>query len=111
MIGEELGAAGIFAVLILYAVLVWRAFVIARRALEQDRAFAGFLAHGIGLLIALQAGVHVGVNTGLLPTTGLTLPLVSYGGSSLLTSMAAVGLLFAVDRCTKPQPRGARCAA
>ena len=109
VIGEELGAAGIFAVLILYGVLLWRAFVIAGRALAQGHHFAGFLAQGIGLLLALQAAIHIGVNTGLLPTKGLTLPLMSYGGSSLLSSMAAIGLLFAVDRHTRqPWPRRRR---
>ena len=106
VIGEELGAVGIFAVLILYGLLLWRAFVIAGRALAQGHHFAGFLAQGIGLLLALQAAIHIGVNTGLLPTKGLTLPLMSYGGSSLLSSMAAVGLLFSVDRHTRhPRPR------
>jgi len=97
-------AIGIFAVLLLYAVLLWRAFVIARRGLDQGHRFAGFLAQGIGLLLALQAVIHIGVNTGLLPTKGLTLPLMSYGGSSMLSSMAAIGLLFAVDRHTRPRP-------
>ena len=106
VIGEELGAVGIFAVLILYGLLLWRAFAIAGRALAQGHHFAGFLAQGIGLLLALQAAIHIGVNTGLLPTKGLTLPLMSYGGSSLLSSMAAVGLLFSVDRHTRyPRPR------
>ena len=101
VIGEELGAVGIFAVVILYALLLWRSFVIAGRALDQGQHFGGFLAQGIGLLIALQAAIHIGVNIGLLPTKGLTLPLMSYGGSSLLCCMAAVGLLFAVDRHTR----------
>ena len=105
LIGEELGAAGIFVILVLYALLLWRAFVIAERALHQGHCFAGFLAQGIGLLIAFQAAVHIGVNTGLLPTKGLTLPLMSYGGSSILCNMAAIGLLFSVDRHTRPKPR------
>ena len=109
VIAEELGALGVFAVLLLYVLLLWRAFVIARRALAQGHHFAAFLAQGIGLLLALQAAIHIGVNTGLLPTKGLTLPLLSYGGSSMLCSMAAIGLLFAVDRNTraKPRPRAA----
>ena len=105
VIGEELGALGIFAVVILYALLLWRAFVIGGRALDQGQPFGGFLAQGIGLLIALQAAIHIGVNIGLLPTKGLTLPLMSYGGSSLLSCMAAVGLLFAVDRHTRARHR------
>ncbi|MEJ2176851.1 MAG: FtsW/RodA/SpoVE family cell cycle protein, partial [Gammaproteobacteria bacterium] len=89
VIGEELGAVGIFSVLILFAIIVWRAFAIANRALEQGHRFAGFLAQGVGLLICLQAIIHIAVNTGLLPTKGLTLPLMSYGGSSMLSSMLA----------------------
>lgn len=98
VIGEELGAVGIFAVLGLFVVVFWRAFVIARRAINLGSRFAGFLAYGIGLLLSLQALVHIAVNIGLLPTTGLTLPLMSYGGSSLLSSMLAIGLLLAIDR-------------
>jgi len=105
VIGEELGAVGIFTILVLFALLLWRTFFIAGRALDQGQRFAGFLAQGIGLLIALQAAVHIGVNTGLLPTKGLTLPLMSYGGSSILSSMTAIGLLFSVDRHTRPKPR------
>ena len=98
VIGEELGAAGIFAMLLLYALVLARAFAIARRAHARGLRFGGFLAQGVGLLISLQAAIHIGVNTGLLPTKGLTLPLVSYGGTSLLSAMASIGLLFAVDR-------------
>ncbi|MGR3915073.1 MAG: putative lipid II flippase FtsW [Gammaproteobacteria bacterium] len=101
VIGEELGAAGIFGVLILFALLLWRAFVISARAFECGQHFAGLLAQGAGLLLAIQAAVHIGVNTGMLPTKGLTLPLVSYGGSSMIASMAAAGLLLAADRCAR----------
>lgn len=103
VIGEELGAIGIFAILILFAIFLFRSFVIGRRALKLGYRFAGFLAQGIGIIITLQAVVHIGVNTGLLPTKGLTLPMMSYGGSSMLSSLAAVGLLFAVERQTRPQ--------
>ncbi|MEA3292331.1 MAG: putative lipid II flippase FtsW [Pseudomonadota bacterium] len=106
VIGEELGATGIFTVIALYGLLLWRAFVIGRRALLEGQAFAGFLAHGIGLLLALQAAIHIGVNTGILPTKGLTLPLMSYGGSSMVSAMLAVGLLLAVDRHSRPHPGG-----
>ena len=108
VVGEELGALGIFSVLCLFALFLWRSFVIARRAIDQGHRFAGFLAHGIGLLISLQALVHIAVNTGLLPTKGLTLPLMSYGGSSMLSTMIAIGLLFAIDRQCRPTPGRAR---
>ena len=103
IIGEELGAIGIFCVLLLFAMLLFLALVIGQRALGQGYRFCGFLAQGTGVILALQAAVHTGVNTGLLPTKGLTLPLMSYGGSSLLSSMAAVGLLFATSRHTRLQ--------
>lgn len=108
VVGEELGATGIFSVLILFGVLLWRSFAIASRALDQGHRFAGFLAQGIGLLLCLQAIIHISVNTGLLPTKGLTLPLMSYGGSSMLTSMLAIGMLLAIDRQCRPMPREVR---
>lgn len=108
VIGEELGAVGVFAVIALFCVLLWRAFVIADKALNSGNRFAGFIAQGVGLLLSLQAVVHLGVNTGLLPTKGLTLPLMSYGGSSILSSMLAIGLLFAVDRHTRSGRSGRR---
>lgn len=109
IIGEELGAAGIFGVLALFGLLLFRAFVISHKALQLGYRFSGFLAQGIGVFLALQAGIHIGVNIGLLPTKGLTLPMVSAGGSSILISMVAVGLLFAVDRQGRPLPGGRRC--
>lgn len=108
VIGEELGAVGIFSVLFLFGVLLWRAFAIGSRALDQGHRFAGFLAQGVGLLLCLQAIIHIAVNTGLLPTKGITLPLMSYGGSSMLSSMLAVGLLLGIDRQCRPTPRAAR---
>ncbi len=108
IVGEELGAVGIFSVLALFALFLFRVFAIARRALKLGNRFSGFLAQGIGILVTLQAMVHIGVNTGLLPTKGLTLPLMSYGGSSMISSMAAVGLLLAIDRQNRPRLRGDR---
>ena len=108
VVGEELGAVGIFSVLGLFALFLFRVFAIARRALNLGQRFSGFLAQGIGILITLQAFVHIGVNTGLLPTKGLTLPMMSYGGSSMVSSLAAVGLLLAIDRHSRPQFRGNR---
>jgi cell division protein FtsW len=108
IVGEELGAVGIFSVLGLFALFLFRVFAIARRALNLGQRFSGFLAQGIGILITLQAFVHIGVNTGLLPTKGLTLPMMSYGGSSMISNLAAVGLLLAIDRHSRPQLRGNR---
>ena len=98
IIGEELGAVGILAVLLLFLVFLLRCFMIARKAFNQGLMFSGLLAQGIGLLFALQASIHIGVNIGLLPTKGLNLPLLSYGGSSMISCLIMVGLLFAIDK-------------
>ncbi len=105
IIAEELGAAGVMAVLILFALFLWRAFKIGSRALEKGFRFEAYMAYGIGLLLVFNAGIHVGVNTGLLPTKGLTLPLMSAGGSSMVAAFIAIGLLFAIDRKTRARPR------
>ncbi len=105
IIAEELGAVGVMLVMVLFIVLMWRAFVIGSRALELGQRFGAYLAYGIGLLAVFNAGIHIGVNTGILPTKGLTLPLMSAGGSSMIISLIAVGLLFAVDRNSRARPR------
>ena len=97
VLAEELGLAGVAVVMALFGFLVWRCFAIAARAEAVGRFYHGYVAYGIGLLIALQALVNIGVNTGMLPTKGLTLPLMSYGGSSLIVHCIAVGLLLRVD--------------
>jgi cell division protein FtsW len=103
VLAEELGLIGILVLLGLYAVVVWRAYVIAAQAEQGGNLFAAYLAYGIGTWLGVQALINVGVNTGLLPTKGLTLPLLSYGGSSLLVSCIAIGVLLRIDyetRCT-----------
>jgi len=97
VIGEELGFIGICLVIGLYALLVGRAFWIGLRCVEMRRHFAGYCAFGIALWIGLQSFVSMGVNLGLLPTKGLTLPLISSGGSSVLMTCAAMGLLLRVS--------------
>ncbi|MEO6688168.1 MAG: putative lipid II flippase FtsW [Dokdonella sp.] len=97
VIAEELGLAGIVLVLALFAWLVGRGFVIGLRAVEQNQRFAGYCAFGVSLMIALQALVSIGVNLGVLPTKGLTLPLISSGGSSVMMTCAAIGLLVRVS--------------
>ena len=96
VLAEEGGLAATLTVMGLFAFLVWRAFSIARLAETANMQFARFLAYGIGLLLGLQAFVNMGVNMGVLPTKGLTLPLMSYGGSSLLASSIAITLLLRV---------------
>ena len=105
IIAEELGAVGVILVMLLFSLFLWRAFKIATRALQMGQRFEAYLAYGIGLLIVFNAGIHIGVNTGILPTKGLTLPLMSAGGSSMITNLMAIGLLFAVDRKSRAKPR------
>ncbi len=97
VLAEELGLLGMCAVIALFTLLVWRAFGIATRAVRADKLFSAHVAYGVGLLIGLQAFVNIGVNMGILPTKGLTLPLMSYGGSSLVVNCVAVALLLRVD--------------
>ena len=97
VIGEELGFLGICLVIGLYALLVGRAFWIGVRCVEMRRHFAGYVAFGIALWISMQSFVSIGVNLGLLPTKGLTLPLISSGGSSILMTCVAMGLLLRVS--------------
>lgn len=97
IIAEEFGLLGSLLVLALFAVLVVTGFVIARRAEKAGMPFGACFAYGITLLIGLQAGINMAVSTGLLPTKGLTLPLVSYGGSSLMISCVCIGILARVE--------------
>ena len=97
VIAEELGLAGIVLVLGLFAWLVGRGFVIGLRAMDQGQRFAAHCAFGVSLMIALQALVSIGVNLGVLPTKGLTLPLISSGGSSVMMTCAMIGLLIRVS--------------
>ena len=98
VIGEELGLLGIVLVIALYATLLHRALVISRTAELVGRVYASRLAQGVGFLLVFQAIINIGVNLGVLPTKGLTLPFISYGGSSMLVCCIAMGFLFGVDR-------------
>ncbi|HET8942374.1 MAG TPA: putative lipid II flippase FtsW [Rudaea sp.] len=97
VIAEELGFVGILVVLCLFALLVGRAFMLGMQAIERGLRFAGFCAFGIGLWLGLQTLVSIGVNLGVLPTKGLTLPLISSGGSSVLMTCAAIGMLLRIS--------------
>ena len=105
VLAEELGLVGVVTVIVLFTLVVWRAFVIAHRAELGGNRFAAYLAYGIGMWIGLQAFINMGVNMGALPTKGLTLPLMSYGGSSIVVMCMAIGLLMRVDHETR-FPRG-----
>lgn len=101
VIAEELGLIGVLCVLALYGVLVFRAMEIGRKAKSVNMDYAGNLAYGIALLIILQTLINVCVNVGLLPTKGLTLPLMSAGGSSMVAACIAIGVLFRIDYETR----------
>jgi cell division protein FtsW len=97
VIAEELGFAGVCLVIGLYVLLVGRAMWIGYRCVEMRRHFAGYCAFGIALWMSLQSLVSIGVNLGVLPTKGLTLPLISSGGSSVLMTCVALGLLLRIS--------------
>ncbi len=103
VLAEELGLFGVCTIIVLYSVLVWRAFSIAVQAAKANNLFASYLAYGLGIWFGLQSFINIGVNMGLLPTKGLTLPLMSYGGSSMVVMCMAIALLLRIDyetRCT-----------
>ncbi|MGI4812851.1 MAG: putative lipid II flippase FtsW [Janthinobacterium lividum] len=108
VIGEEFGFVGVMVVILLFYWLVRRAFEIGRQALALERTFAGLLAKGIGLWLGAQAFINMGVNLGLLPTKGLTLPLVSYGGSGITLNCLAMALLLRVDYENRILMRGGK---
>ncbi|MFN7097272.1 MAG: putative lipid II flippase FtsW [Gammaproteobacteria bacterium] len=97
VLAEELGLVGILAVLLLFGLLVYRGFMIGRAAFKKERFFNAYSAYGFSLWIALQALINMGVNAGLLPTKGLTLPFMSYGGSSLLVMCVVLAILLRID--------------
>jgi cell division protein FtsW len=100
VLAEELGLAGVALTLGLFLALAWRAFVIARRANDAGLKFQSYLASGFGLWLGIQAFINVGVNMGVLPTKGLTLPFMSYGRSSLIVTLAWLGILLRVHHET-----------
>ena len=97
VLAEELGLVGVLLVIGLFALLVWRAFVIGRVAQQAGNRFAACLSYGLGLWLGMQAFINLGVNMGVLPTKGLTLPLMSYGGSSIVVTCMACALLLRVS--------------
>lgn len=110
ILAEELGLFGVVVVIGLFAFLILRAFFIAIQTERQGRYYAAYVAYGIGLLLGLQVGINLGVNMGLLPTKGLTLPLMSYGGSSLLSTCLSIALLVRIDHETRLASRGEKRA-
>jgi len=106
VLAEELGFVGVLLVIILFTWIVARAFAIARQAAERSRHFAALTAQGIGIWIGFQAFINMGVNMGLLPTKGLTLPLMSYGGSGLVVNFVALAILLRIDWESRQLARG-----
>ena len=106
VIAEELGLLGVIIVIALFAVFVWRAFEIGVLAEAAGNSFAAFTAYGIGIWFGFQSFINMGVNMGMLPTKGLTLPLMSYGGGSMIVMCCAVALLFRVHSEVHDQRAG-----
>lgn len=105
VVAEELGMIGAIIVVLLFTLFIARAIWIGRRAELAGHLFGAYVSYGIGFVIAAQAFINMAVSSGLLPTKGLTLPLISYGGSSLLVTGMMIGLLLRVDAETRHRPR------
>ncbi|AKH20539.1 putative lipid II flippase FtsW [Sedimenticola thiotaurini] len=105
VIGEEFGLLGTVVVISLFGVIVWRAFRIGARAEAHGRRFSAYVAYGFGLWIGMQSFINIGVNVGLLPTKGLTLPFMSYGGNSIIVAILVVAILLRIDyELLRPEP-------
>ena len=108
VIGEELGFIGVAVVIVAFFWLTRRIFMIGRQAVAMDRIFAGLMVQGIGIWMGGQTLINMGVNLGALPTKGLTLPLLSYGGSAILMNMIALAIVVRVDVENRQLMRGGR---
>jgi cell division protein FtsW len=108
VIAEELGFFGVMAVVALFALIVQRAFAIGRQCVQLDRLYPALVAMGMGIWIGVQSFINMGVNMGLLPTKGLTLPLMSFGGSGILANCVALAILLRVDWENRQMMRGER---
>lgn len=112
VVGEEFGLIGTLGVILLFAFITWRAFQIGTRAEERGERFSAYTAYGLGLWIGMQAFINIGVNVGMLPTKGLTLPFMSYGGNSIIVACLLVALLLRIDyetrQSTAPDTKGGR---
>jgi cell division protein FtsW len=106
VIAEELGFIGVAVVLAMFVMLVGKAFLIGRHAARLERNFCALVALGIGIWLGVQAGINIGVNVGLLPTKGLTLPFLSFGGSGIVANCIAVAVLLRIDWEHRQMMRG-----
>jgi cell division protein FtsW len=108
VIGEEFGLVGVLTVIGLFLWMVRRIMHIGRQAIAMDRVFAGLVAQGVGIWIGFQAFINMGVNLGALPTKGLTLPLMSYGGSAILMNLLALAVVLRIDFENRQMMQGGR---
>jgi len=108
VIAEELGFVGVLSVILLFALVIQRAFAIGRQSVTLDRLYSALVAQGVGIWLGVQAFINMGVNTGLLPTKGLTLPLMSFGGSGILANCVALAVLLRIDWENRQLMRGAK---
>lgn len=108
VIGEELGFVGLMGLLGLFVFLIWRGFEIGRQAIAMERIFNGLVAQGVVLWFGVQGFINIGVCLGLLPTKGLTLPMISYGGTGIVMNLVAIALLLRVDHENRNLMRGKR---
>jgi cell division protein FtsW len=108
VIGEEFGLVGVSLVIFLFLWLSRRIMVMGRQAIALDKVFSGLVAQGVGIWIGFQAFINMGVNLGALPTKGLTLPLMSYGGSAIMMNLIAVAVVLRIDAENKQMMRGGR---
>ena len=104
VVAEELGFAGVALVLGLFVLLIYRAFMVGREAMMREKYFAALAAQGIGVWLSVQAFINMGVNMGLLPTKGLTLPFLSYGGTGIIVNCVAVAVLLRIDAENRTPP-------
>jgi cell division protein FtsW len=108
VIAEELGFVGVLLVILLFGLLIQRAFAIGRQAVSLERLYSALVAQGIGVWLGVQGFINMGVNMGLLPTKGLTLPLMSFGGSGILANCVALAVLLRIDWENRQLMRGAK---
>jgi len=108
VIGEEFGLVGVLIIIGLFMWMTRRIMHIGRQAIALDRLFSGLVAQGVGIWIGFQTFINIGVNLGALPTKGLTLPLMSYGGSAILMNLIALSVVLRVDFENRVLMRGGR---
>lgn len=112
VLAEELGLFGVTVVIALFTLLLWRSFQIGAKAEQAGQVFSAYVAYGVGIWFGFQSFVNMGVNMGMLPTKGLTLPLMSYGGGSIIVMCAGIAVLFRVNsevtELLKSEPKGKR---